>query len=188
MLAAGAQAQYNNVVDFYQANPDMNTSQYAGRSVNPAYWLVDWNRFSEMDSRLTSNGYVRLGQSSWEVDNTYGGGVPQRELALSYARVIGASVVIYSTCPVTDRYNGSAHCVAFYTQEHTQQVTSARRPTSAQATAAINRAQDAWHEPRIKGSVGYDPQTDTYTWLGVTSGRPVTRSAAWFLDKFGAYL
>jgi hypothetical protein len=36
--------QYGPVENFYQANPDINTSQYAGRAVNPSYWLTDSSR------------------------------------------------------------------------------------------------------------------------------------------------
>jgi hypothetical protein len=62
-----------------------------------------------------------------------------------------------------------------------------RRPTSAEATAAINRAQDAWNEPRIKGGVRYDPKTDTYNWTG-PKGQRRSKPASWFLDKFGRFL
>jgi hypothetical protein len=71
-------SQYGPVENFYQANVDIDTGRYAGRVVNPAYWLVDWNRWAEMDSRLTGDGFVRLGTSSWESDNATGGGVPQK--------------------------------------------------------------------------------------------------------------
>jgi hypothetical protein len=49
-LVTGAQAQssqYGTVEDFYQANTEIDTGQYAGRAVNPAYWLVDWNNWTE---------------------------------------------------------------------------------------------------------------------------------------------
>lgn len=71
-------SQYGAVENFYQANPDLGTNQYAGRAVNPSYWLVDWNRWQEMEDRLISNGFARLGISNWESDNTYGGGVPRK--------------------------------------------------------------------------------------------------------------
>jgi hypothetical protein len=65
----------------------LGANQYAGRAVNPSYWLVDWNRWHEMEDRLISNGFVRLGVSNWEADYTYGGGIPNKELAIAYAQV-----------------------------------------------------------------------------------------------------
>jgi hypothetical protein len=59
-LTAHAQnSQYGAVDNFYQANVDVNTGRYAGRVVNPAYWLVDSNRWNEMDSRLTGGVFGR---------------------------------------------------------------------------------------------------------------------------------
>jgi hypothetical protein len=107
--AAQAQySQYGAVENFYQANPDLGTNPYAGRAVNPSYWLTDWSRWHDMEDRLISNGFVRLGISNWESDNTYGGGVPQRELAIAYAQAIGAEAVIYATRSAADRYNCSS--------------------------------------------------------------------------------
>jgi hypothetical protein len=48
-----------HVDNFYQANVDVNKGRYAGRVVNPAYWLVDSNRWNEMDSRLTGGVFGR---------------------------------------------------------------------------------------------------------------------------------
>ena len=190
---ATAHAQYSPygaIENFYQANPDLNTGQYASRAVHPAYWLVNWSRWEEMDSRLTGDGFIRLGVSSFEGDNASGAGVPQRDLAMAHARAIGADVVIYAVHAATEKYDWTAHDVAFYAKQSVPRATSAsngRRPTGAEATAAINRAQDAWHEPRVKGGVWYDPKTDTYNWIG-PSGQPRSKSASWFLNKFGSYL
>ena len=42
LVAGNAQAQnYGTVENFYQANIDVDNGQYAGRAVNPGYWLVD---------------------------------------------------------------------------------------------------------------------------------------------------
>jgi hypothetical protein len=124
-------SQYGAVENFYQANPDMNTGQYAGRVVNPAYWLVDWNRWDEMDSRLTGNGFVRLGTSSWESDNAIGGGVPQKFVALDYAKAIGADVIIYAVHSSTDKYDWTSHDVAFYAKQSVRGATPA--PTANDA-------------------------------------------------------
>jgi hypothetical protein len=183
--AQAQNSQYGAVENFYQANPDVDFAEYTGRTVNPAYWLVDWNRWAEIDSRWTNGGFVRLGISSWESNNALGGGVPLKDWVLAYAYAIGADVVIYAVHTATDKYDWTAHDVAFYAR--TRQADSTSRPTSAEATAAINRAQDAWHEPRVKGGVRYDPRTDTYNWIGPRFGERRSKSAAWFLDHFGAY-
>jgi hypothetical protein len=75
-------SQYGAVEDFYQANVEIDTGSYAGRPVNPTYWLVDVNRWNEYDGRLINGGFVRLGISGWESNNALGGGVPLKELAL----------------------------------------------------------------------------------------------------------
>jgi hypothetical protein len=187
-LTISAHAQYGPVENFYQADPDFNTGQYAGRIVNPAYWLVNQNRWSEMDSRLISAGYVRLGTSSWESDNQLGGGVPLKQVALGYAQAIGADVVIYSLS-AGDKYDFTNHTVGFYAKPNVLRASPAKnRPSGAQATAAINRFQDAHHEPRLQGVVTYDAQTDAYNWIGPKTGQDMTKSADWFLHMFGRYL
>jgi hypothetical protein len=134
-LIAGAQAQssqYGTVENFYQANVDVDNSQFAGRIVNPGYWLVNASRWAEIDSRWTDGGYVRLGISSWESDNALGGGVPLKDWALAYAKAIGADVVIYAVHDATDRYNYSAHDVGFYAKQSARRATPA--PTANDAT------------------------------------------------------
>jgi hypothetical protein len=96
-------SQYGAVENFYQANPDLNAGQYAGRFTNPSYLLVDWSQWTEMDARMTNNGLVRLGTSNWAADPYYGGGIPQKALAVTYARAIGADTVIYATRPSPDQ-------------------------------------------------------------------------------------
>jgi hypothetical protein len=184
-------SQYGPVENFYQANVDVDAAQYAGRAVNPSYFLVDWNQWNELEKRLSGAGYVRLGLSNWICTNLYGGGVPQKDLALAYARALGASIVMYAARQAQNEYNSSEHLVGFYakqTDTPVRRAAPANRPTSAEASVAINRAQDAWQEPRVKGGVQYDPETDTYSWIYTKTGKRVTVSAAWFLDKFGAYL
>ena len=111
-------------------------------------------------------------------------------LAAAYrAHAIGADVIIYSVRASSDKYDWTVHDVAFYAKQSVPRATPAsRRPSNAEATAAINRYQDAHHEARIKGGVAYDPQTDTYNWIGPKLGAPMSKSAEWFLEHFGAYL
>jgi hypothetical protein len=117
--AAKAQYSYGGVESFFEANPDLiGGANYAGRLVNPNYLLVDWDRRNELDQRMTSNGFVRLGTSNWErpnyIDGYYVGGEPQRDLAVAFARVIGADVVIYSVAPDGTNANQTEHWVSFY--------------------------------------------------------------------------
>jgi hypothetical protein len=181
-------SEYGAIENFYQANPDLDTNQYAGRVVNSRYWLVDWGRWNEMDDRLVSNGLIRLGVSSWESDNAYGGGIPNRDLAIAYARAIGADVVIYATHDATDRDNYSAHYVAFYAKQSVRRATPARKLSNAEASAAMDRLQDALSKPHVKGGVWYDPRTDTYNWIGPTFGRRMSEPASEFLNEIGPYL
>jgi hypothetical protein len=189
-LVAGA-AQSQDMDNFYKANIDVDNASYASHIVNPGYWLINWSQWADVDSRWTGGGYIRLGVSSFQCDNALGGGVPEKYAALAYAKAIGADVVIYATTASTDTYNWTSHYVAFYAKQNvqrTQQVTTAavRRPTSAEATAAANRANDVYHQPHVV--VHYDAQTDTYNWIGPTTGQPQSKPASWFLDQFGAYL
>jgi hypothetical protein len=188
-LTISAHAQYGSVENFYQANPDVNTGQYAGRVVNPAYWLVDSNRWNEMDSRLTDAGFVRLGISSWQSDNSSGGGVPQKSVAMDYAKNIGADVIIYAIYSAADKYDWTSHYVGFYAKPNVLRASPvSNRPSEAQATAAINRYQDAHHAPHLAGVVTYDAQTDTYNWIGPKTGQSVSEPADRFLHSFGRYL
>ena len=188
---AQAQSQDGTMENFYKANIDVDNAQYASRTVNPGYWLINWSQWADVDSRWTGGGYVRLGVSSFEYDNALGGGVPEKYAALAYAKAIGADVVIYATTASTDTYNWTSHYVAFYAKQNVQRVAAAPvtngwRPTSAEATAAANRANDKYHQPHVV--VHYDAQTDTYNWIGPTSRQPQSKPASWFLDQFGAYL
>jgi hypothetical protein len=190
-LAAGnahAQSQYGGVEDFYHANIEVDNAQYASRTVNPGYWLIDSNQWADVDSRWTGGGYVRLGISVWQNQIINGGGIPQKELAITYARQIGADVVIYTIIDASNGYGWTGHQVTFYAKQNVQRtaaaVTGIRRPTSAEATAAANRANDKYHQPHV--IVRYDAQTDTYNWIGPTTGQPQSKSASWFLDQFTA--
>jgi hypothetical protein len=107
-------------------------AEYTGQTVNPAYWLVDWNRWAEIDSRWTNGGFVRLGISSWESNNALGGGVPLKDWVLAYAHAIGADVVIYAVHTATDKYDWTAHDVAFYAKPSVRRATPA--PTANDAT------------------------------------------------------
>ena len=200
-LATQAQesSQFGAIDSFYQANTDFSTYQYAGRSVNPAYWLVDWDRWPEMNDRLTSNGFVRLGVSSWEEN----GGVPEKATAIAYAHSIGADVVIYATRSETDSRTDyqpgyrTSHYIGFFAKPSVQQATPVRvnrapasgsRPSDAAVSAAVDRWTDAHNSPRVKGGVHYDASTDTYRWIGPTKGKPMSKPAKQLLSELSAYL
>jgi hypothetical protein len=187
-----AYADSSYIDSFFQGNYNVpNLGEYAKRQVGQvSYVLVGWNEYSNVQQRYLDGGYVKLGESHWSET----GGVPYRDQAISYARFIGADAVVYTaaTNGKYDAFNGierSDHRVGFYAKQSAGASHSVvNRPTSAEATAAINRAQDAWHEPRVKGGVWYDPQTDTYNWTGPKFGERRSKSASWFLDHFGPYL
>jgi hypothetical protein len=189
-IAHAQYSQYGVVENFYQRNPDLDNNQYAGRAVNPSYWLVNRNQWGEMDSRLIADGYVRLGISNWQSSNLGGGGIPQRDLAIAYARIIGADVVIYADYAATNISDGSEHSVGFYAKQSARRATpaSTARPSNAEASLAINRLQDALGKPHIRGGVWYDPRTDTYNWIGPKFGRRMSEPASQFLSEVGPYL
>lgn len=143
-LTVGAKAQYSqygSLENFYEANPDLpNASRYTGRLVNPNYILVDWSRWSDMDERMTANGFSRLGISNWEDHDVYAGGVPQRELAVAYARAIGADVVLYSTTTesANPTYPTFHHYVGFYAKQRSE----VRRAAPALEQSELERRAD----------------------------------------------
>lgn len=195
-LAAGAQAQssrYGAIEDFYEANTEINTNQYAGLAVNPAYWLIDWNNWADIDSRWLNAGYVRLGVSNWASHDSDWGGVPLKNWAIAYANAIGADVVIYAAM-VTDRNDYScSHRIGFYAKPRVRETSStdvvrenrSTRPSGGWAKAALNRFQDAHGQPRVQSDVIYDANTDTYTWIGPKSGRRMTKTFRVFLSDIG---
>jgi len=63
-----------------------------------------------------------------------------------------------------------------------------QRPGNAEASAAMNRLQDALGRPRVKGGVRYDPKTDTYNWIGPKTGKRMSLPASDFLSDVGPYL
>lgn len=90
-IEANAQySQYGVIGNFYGVNPDLPMT--ASTLVNPNYILIDWNRRNEMESRTTAGGFSRLGTSNWNAHDVYGGGVPERDLAIAYAQAIGADI------------------------------------------------------------------------------------------------
>jgi hypothetical protein len=97
IVATALCTSYGAIEEFFMANPDLpDASQYASRIVNPNYLLVNWSQWTDMDQRMISDNCVRLGISSWISDNAYGGGIPQKGLAIAYARAIGAQFIIYT--------------------------------------------------------------------------------------------
>jgi hypothetical protein len=187
-------SDYGAVDNFFMANPDLvNRAQYAGRSVNPNYLLVNWDQQSDMDQRMISNRFVRLGISSWEDHSQYGAGLPQRDLAVAYARVIGADIVIYASRCGYDNGPEVEHTVSFYAKEGSNEVRRAAPansyiPSNAVASAAMNRLQDFNRRPRVKGGVWYDPSNDTFNWIGPKFGRRMSEPSAQFLSEIAPFL
>jgi hypothetical protein len=54
--------------------------------------------------------------------------------------------------------------------------------TPEQATTALNFFQDADQQPRVK-SVNYDAQTDSFSWLGPTTGKPHSETRTKFKSR-----
>jgi hypothetical protein len=98
------------------ANPNVTGFQNSGLhvSVKPSYLLVSSADYDALDQRYQAQGYVRIGESNWT-----GGldGMPERELALNYARKIGADRVLYYCTGSTEWVEGmqrTDHNIRFY--------------------------------------------------------------------------
>jgi hypothetical protein len=63
-----------------------------------------------------------------------------------------------------------------------------RRPNNVEASAAMDRLQDAKGKPHVKGGVRYDVRTDTYRWVGPKFGRQMSEQGDQFLSEVGPYL
>jgi S1-C subfamily serine protease len=63
-----------------------------------------------------------------------------------------------------------------------------RRPNNVEASAAMDRLQDAKGKPHVKGGVRYDVRTDTYNWVGPKFGRQMSEQGDQFLSEVGPYL
>lgn len=137
-----------------------------------------------LQATLIGDGYVRLGVSDWQDSNDAGGGVPQKDMALAYARAIGADVVIYADFEAENRYNASEHWVGFYAKPSVR-AASSTRPSGASAKELLNRFQDVHGRPRVQSDVVYDPRTDTYTWIGPVTGKRITKTSSVFLSDIG---
>jgi hypothetical protein len=162
LLSLSTQAQnswYGAVEDFFMANPDLpNASQYASRAVNPNYLLIDWDQWNDMDQRMISNNCVRLGISSWIDNNPYGGGIPQKGLAIAYARAIGAQFVIYASRPALNRLNSAEHLVSFYSRQ------------AGYANSVANPSQISNADPRPNSAMWPDARILTHPEHFVNTG------------------
>jgi hypothetical protein len=110
--------------------------------------------------------------------------VPEKDLALAYARAIEADVVSYADFPAENRYNSSEHLVGFYAKPGVREAGSTR-PSGASAKELLNRFQDAHGLPRVQSDVVYDPRTDTYSWIGPTTGRHMRKTSSLFMSDIG---
>jgi hypothetical protein len=101
--------------DFFKGNPDVvDHGQLNHRRTEPSYLLVSSADYDALDQRYQAQGYVRIGESNWT-----GGldGTPERELALNYARKIGADRVLYYCTGSTEWVEGmqrTDHNIRFY--------------------------------------------------------------------------
>jgi hypothetical protein len=191
LLSLSSQAQnsqYGVIEEFFMANPDLpDASQYVSRIVNPNYLLVNWSQRTDMDQRMISDNCVRLGISSWISDNAYGGGIPQKGLAIAYARAIGAQFIIYTSRQSPNEFNRSEHLVSFYSRQagRAESVAKPSQISNAQATIAINWLQDSLGKPRVR-SVWYDAASDSFCWIGPKYGKQMSMPRGQFLDEVWA--
>jgi hypothetical protein len=197
-LLTSAHAQSNPVDDFFQANYNVtNLAQYAQRRVGQvSYILVSSNQYKEVYQRYLDGGYVKLGESGWQSTS----GLPCRDLAIAYARFIGADAVVYTMFMngKFDRYGNEwcDHTVDFFASassgsgtaaaaprvEFTAQVDSSVVLSNSQATTAFNWLQDTLDKPHV-ASVSYDAKSDSYTWIGPKTGKHMSMSRAQFLAE-----
>jgi hypothetical protein len=196
--AAKAQYSYGGVENFYEANPDLvGGRSYAGRFVNPNYLLVEWARHNEMDSRLTSAGFVRLGESNWQrpnyINGYYYGGAPQKELAIGYAQIIGADIAICSVSVTND--DQTEHWVSFYAKQDSEVQRPAPAdefragdPTWNDPNSAEGRLQAAWD--RLPGWKKNQLRASERRWIADKDAAPPARRlqminerTAWLLHQ-----
>jgi hypothetical protein len=64
----------------------------------------------------------------------------------------------------------------------------AERPSNAEASAAMNKLQDAKGKPHVKGGVWYDDVMKTYNWIGPKSGKKMSENTDEFWSEVGPYL
>lgn len=107
-----------NVDAFFRVDPYLDFTQeaaYAHRNVGyVGYRLISPSNLQAVDQNFQNQGCVRLGISSWKIiPSYYSGGMPEKEEVISYARSIGADLVLY----VLEQELGSEyydHTVYFY--------------------------------------------------------------------------
>ena len=194
-LEAKAQySQYGGIDEFFQANPDLpNASQYSGRWVNPNYLLVDWDRRSDMDLRMTASGFGRLGISSFSYDHDVAcGGIPERDSAIAYARAIGADIIIYSVRTDAENRYVSEHWVSFYAKQGSEVRRAAPTDTEGpiwndlrSAESHLQRAWDrlpVWKKDQLRAS--------ERSWIADKDAAPLARRlqmvnerTAWLLQQ-----
>lgn len=89
----------SNVDAFFHADPYLDFTQeaaYAHRNIGyVGYRLISPFDLQAIDQNFLNQGCVRLGFSSWKILPYYGGGMPDKEAVISYARSIGADLVLY---------------------------------------------------------------------------------------------
>src|SRR5258708_37975050 len=89
----------SNIDGFFHANPYLDFTQqaaYARRQIGyVGYRLINPSELAAIDQNFQNQGCVRLGISSWRILPYYGGGMPEKESAIYYARSIGADLVLY---------------------------------------------------------------------------------------------
>jgi hypothetical protein len=140
-------AQSNMIDAFFHANPYLSftaQAEYGNRSVGyVGYLLVNSTELAGIETNYLNQGCVRLGMASWKCLPYYGGGLPQKDEAIFYARRIGADLVLYTTYDEIGGTGYVCHDVYFYASKPV-----VRRAQPAQDSPDISSAerqlQAAW--------------------------------------------
>jgi hypothetical protein len=194
-LSEAQYSEFGGIDSFFKANVNLpNAAEFANRNTNAPvnYMLVDQSDLQQVIERLVNGGMTYLGVSSFRYPlETIYGGVPAKAAAISYAKSIGAEVVIYTLSTNTDtegQWNN--HSIYFYARTVVPGTSSVQLPnmiTNEQATAAFNFLQDQYGRPRLRtGMVTYDSKTDSYTWIGPKLGKRMSQSRASFISQVWA--
>jgi hypothetical protein len=96
----------NFLPNCYKVNPTAIGYSASNKSIDPLYFLVDWNEVASTQTTYFNQGYVLLGHCDFG-----DGGIPLREDAIEYGKQLGADLIIYAAQTNSD--GRADHYVAF---------------------------------------------------------------------------
>jgi hypothetical protein len=89
---------YTTLADFYHVNPAAVWYVAATHNSNPYYILVAWDQYQAVYQTCLARGFWLLGHSSFDKEDSNGSS-PMREEAITFAKTLGADLVIYTQAP-----------------------------------------------------------------------------------------